>query len=131
MENALPLRILLVENHADTRLSLTMLLEQVGHTVAGCETMQQALELLSLQEWDVLVSDIGLPDGDGWELLERARPRSPLYAIAMSGSGINADRARSLAVGYRHHLVKPMATEQLEEILRHVEPAHGARQPAA
>ena len=123
MENGRPLRILLVENHADTRLSLTMLLEQCGHAVTGAGTMQEALELLILQDWDVLLSDIGLPDGSGWELMSQARPRRKPYAIAMSGYGMNADRARSLAAGYRHHLVKPMALEQLEEILSQVHPA--------
>ena len=120
MEHHYPLRILLVENHDDTRLSMTLLLEQCGYSVAGAATMGEALELLALKDWDVLVSDIGLPDGDGWELLRRARPRRAPYAIAMSGYGMNADRARSLAAGYRHHLVKPMATEQLEGILREV-----------
>ena len=122
MNDGRRLRILLVENHADTRLSLTLLLEQCGHAVTGAGTMQEALDLLSLQEWDVLLSDIGLPDGSGWELMGRAQPRREPYAIAMSGYGMNADRARSLAAGFRHHLVTPMALEQLEEILQHVEP---------
>ena len=123
MEPHRPLRILLVENHDDTRLSLCLLLEQCGHEVHAVETMHQALEMLALRDWDVLLSDIGLPDGNGWELLERAAPQHELYAIAMSGYGMNADRERSLAAGYRHHLVKPMAPEQLECILQSVEPA--------
>jgi two-component system CheB/CheR fusion protein len=120
MDNGQPLRILVVENHADSRESLRMLLETYGHSVGAAETMREALDLLSTQDWDVLLSDIGLPDGDGWELLRHARPRRPVYAIAMSGYGMNADHERSLAAGYRHHLVKPMASEQLEGILRKV-----------
>ena len=120
------LRILLVENHPDTRLSLAMLLEQCGHVVVSAETMGEALDLLATQDWDVLLSDIGLPDGTGWELLQRARPLHEIYAIAMSGYGMSADRERSLAAGYRHHLVKPMAPEQIERILETVEPV-GAR----
>ena len=117
------LRILLVENHVDTRESLGMLMELCGHVVVGVGTMKEALERLESEDWDVLLSDIGLPDGSGWELLTRARPHRPPYAIAMSGYGMKADRDRSLAVGYRHHLVKPMAPEQIEQILETVHPA--------
>jgi CheY-like chemotaxis protein len=122
MNDGRRLRILRVENHADTHLSLTLLLEQCGHAVTGACTMQEAFDLLSLQEWDVLLSDIGLPDGSGWGPMGRAHPRREPYAIAMSGYGMNVDRGRSLAAGFRHHLVKPMALEPLEEILQHVEP---------
>jgi CheY-like chemotaxis protein len=117
------LRILLVENHVDTRESLRMLMEVCGHVVLGVGTMQEALERLESEDWDVLLSDIGLPDGSGWELLTRAHPHHAPYAIAMSGYGMKADRERSLAVGYQHHLVKPMAPEQIEQILETVHPA--------
>ena len=117
------LRVFLVENHVDTRESLTMLLESIGHTVLSAETMAEALERLPHGDCDVLISDIGLPDGNGWELLRQVRLPRPIYAIAMSGYGMKADRERSLAAGYRHHLVKPMAPEQIERILELVEPS--------
>lgn len=123
MEARPPLRILIVENHTDTRETLVMLLQAYGHDVTGVATMREALERLAIDDWDVLLSDIGLPDGNGWELLSRARPHHPVYAIAMSGYGMNADRERSLAAGYRHHLVKPMALEQIERILDTLQPA--------
>lgn len=94
MNDGRRLRILRVENHADTHLSLTLLLEQCGHAVTGACTMQEAFDLLSLQEWDVLLSDIGLPDGSGWGPMGRAHPRREPYAIAMSGYGMNVDRGR-------------------------------------
>ena len=118
------LRVFVVENHVDTRESLCMLLQSFGHTVLSADTMAQALQLLPHGDCDVLISDIGLPDGNGWELLRQVRLPRPIYAIAMSGYGMKADRERSLAAGYQHHLVKPMAPEQIERILEQVEPTH-------
>ena len=117
---AAPLRILVVENHADTRELLTSLIEGLGHTVVVAESMGKALRAAPRSKCDVLISDIGLPDGDGWELLGRLNLPRPMYAIAMSGYGMASDRTRSKAAGYRHHLVKPMGIVQLEEILREV-----------
>lgn len=113
------LHIFVVENHEDTRVLLCILLEQMGHSVASARTMREALRLIPDSHCDVLISDIGLPDGDGWELMERLGPHRPQYAIAMSGRGMNGDRQRSEAVGFRHHLVKPTGPEQLATILEH------------
>ena len=112
------LRVFVVENHADTRDFLTFMLEELGHTVIVADTMNTALRDAPAANPEVLISDIGLPDGDGWELLSKLVLPRPAYAIAMSGFGMSADRVRSKAVGYRHHLVKPMGLEQLEGILR-------------
>lgn len=112
-----PLRVFVVENHADTREFLTFMLEELGHQVTVADTMGKALREVPASNCDVLISDIGLPDGDGWELLSRLNLPHPVYAIAMSGFGMSADRTRSKAAGYRHHLVKPMGLEQLETIL--------------
>jgi len=111
------LRIFVVENHADTREFLTLMLEELGHTVVVADSMNCALRDLPTAHCDVLISDIGLSDGDGWQLLGRLDLPRPLYAIAMSGYGMASDRARSKAAGFRHHLVKPMGLEQLESIL--------------
>lgn len=112
-----PLRVFVVENHADTREFLTFMLEELGHQVVVAETMTRALREVPDSGCDVLISDIGLPDGDGWELMARLHLSRPIYAIAMSGFGMASDRLRSKAVGFRHHLVKPMGLEQLEAIL--------------
>ena len=114
------LRIFVVENHDDTRILLCILLEQMGHTVQTAASMNEALRVIPDSRCDVLISDIGLPDGDGWELMRRLKQR-PRYAIAMSGLGMGGDRARSREVGFRHHLVKPTGPEQLAEILQHAE----------
>ena len=113
------LRIFVVENHDDTRVLLCILLEQMGHTVKTAASMNEALREIPRSSCDVLISDIGLPDGDGWELMRRLE-RRPRYAIAMSGLGMNEDRAQSREVGFRHHLVKPTGAEQLAEILESV-----------
>ena len=112
-----PLRIFLVENHADTLKWMTRYLEAMGHIVVVARTMAEALARLPEAECDVLISDIGLPDGDGWELLNSVRLHRPLYAIAMSGFGMNSDRIKSKAVGYRHHLLKPFDPTELSKAL--------------
>lgn len=112
-----PLHILLVENHEDSRRYLAMYLKGSGFEVTTAATVMEALGAASQGEYDVLLSDIGLPDGDGWQLLQRANFSRPVYAIAMSGFGMNADRERSKQVGYRRHLLKPIDIEKLDEIL--------------
>ena len=111
------LRIFVVENHPDTLTWLTRYLEVMGHVVTSATTMAGALTLLPLQEWDVLISDIGLPDGDGWELLRCAHRMYPIYAIAMSGFGMGTDHLKSREAGYRHHLLKPFVPERLDAAL--------------
>ena len=81
--------------------------------------MAEALTARPCADCDALISDIGLPDGDGWELLRRVHshlPR-PLYAIAMSGFGMNADHVRSREAGFRHHLLKPFKPAELDSML--------------
>lgn len=112
-----PMRIFVVENHEDTRFLLCLLLEQLGHTVSSAATLADALEALPTAHCDVLISDIGLPDGNGWDLMTRLGADRPPYAIAMSGFGMSSDRQRSLNVGYRHHLLKPVEPNQLEQLL--------------
>jgi len=112
------LRIFVVENHEDTRVLLCILLEQMGYVVDSATTMREALSAIPDSGCDVLISDIGLPDGDGWELMRRLEHRRPRYAIAMSGLGMTGDRARSRDAGFSHHLVKPTGPEELSEILK-------------
>lgn len=111
------LEILVVEDHDDTTSVLCGLLRDWGHDVRSATTISAANEALSLCKGDVLLSDIGLPDGDGWQLIERLGPHAPTYAIAISGYGMAADRERSLSAGYRHHLVKPFEAEALRSLL--------------
>ena len=113
--------VLLVENHSDTLRWLTLYLEELGHRVIGARTLAEAKAALARNHCEVLISDIGLPDGTGWELLEEAKPSRPIFAIAMSGFGMNADNARSRQAGYRHHLLKPFKIAELDKILKEAE----------
>ncbi len=108
------LEILVVENHPDTLRYLRMYLENLGHSVRAASTVEEALEKLTEQMCDVLISDIGLPDGSGWELLEKAHLPASVYAIAMSGFGMGSDHSRSKAAGFRHHLIKPFTPDALD-----------------
>jgi CheY-like chemotaxis protein len=111
------LRIFVVENHRDTLKSLTMYLESFGHSVQSARTMQAALAALPKADCDILISDLGLPDGDGWELLRKVKFPRPVYAIAISGYGTEADQEKSRAAGFRHHIVKPFGGEELGPII--------------
>ena len=124
-----PLRIFIVENHDDTRFLLGLLLEQLGHTIFSAATVGEALAAVPAARCDVLISDIGLPDGNGWELMERLGDSRPPYAIAMSGFGMSSDRQRSLHSGYRHHLLKPVEPNKLELLLDEAADATADRPP--
>jgi CheY-like chemotaxis protein len=112
------LKILLVENHEDTLVYLAKYMKRRGHEVISSRTMKQACETISQTAVDVLISDIGLPDGDGWELMKEAQKvNPPSFGIAMSGFGMQSDREKSLQAGYRHHLIKPFMPEELDVLL--------------
>lgn len=111
------LRIFIVENHPDTLEGLTMYLTGLGHEVKAAHSVAEALKLFAEAEFDVLLSDIGLPDGDGWELIQRAKLPPSVYAIAMSGFGMGNDHKKSKAAGYRRHLVKPFDPLELDQAL--------------
>ena len=112
-----PLRIFVVEDHPDTLEYMQMYLETLGHTVLTADTMTKALATLPRADCDVLISDIGLPDGDGWLLMRRLQLPQPIYAIAMSGFGMGEDQLKSQEAGFRHHLLKPIRPKELDTAL--------------
>ena len=107
--------IFIVEDHADTARGLAMYLRASGHQVHVALDVRSARQLATEIEYDILLSDIGLPDGNGWDLLEELRARRPIKAIAMSGYNTDADRARSKAAGFVEHLPKPLTPEELDQ----------------
>ncbi len=116
----LPLRLLLVEDHVDTAAALNKLLVRRGYEVRSAESVSQAMEVAAEFDFDVLVSDIGLPDGTGVDLFQRlaARPGKRAFrGIALSGYGMQEDLERSSAAGFSHHLTKPVDFPLLDRML--------------
>jgi two-component system CheB/CheR fusion protein len=118
-----PLRILVIENHEVTATFLSLFLQRSGHQVTVIQNAAAALNRNDLAGFDVILSDIGLPDINGWDLMRALRPRTGAHAVAMSGFGAEADIQRSLAAGYQDHLVKPFTPAVLEALLQRVEPS--------
>jgi signal transduction histidine kinase/ActR/RegA family two-component response regulator len=114
------LRILLVDDNVDTLRSLTLLLAMRGLDVVPADSQAAALALASEAEFDVLVSDIELPDGSGLELISRLRDRRTIAGIALSGFGAPDDIKHSLAAGFAIHLIKPVDFRRLERAIREV-----------
>ena len=106
--------VLLVDDHADTCATLQKLLETRGHKVTATHDMHSALDRAERDHFDLIISDVGLPDGNGTELMARLGVDSRIRGIAMSGFGTNADREKSLAAGFSEHLVKPITMERLD-----------------
>ena len=107
------LRILLVEDHDDTRRTLARLIERWGHSVQTAATVSEALQLANEGPPDLLVSDLGLPDGHGNDLMRELRKSKGIRGIAVSGFGTEEDVARSLAAGFEVHLAKPVGAQRL------------------
>jgi signal transduction histidine kinase/ActR/RegA family two-component response regulator/PAS domain-containing protein len=102
------LRLLLVEDHEPTLKTLAQLLRQQGHTVKETTSVAQALAAADTDQFDLVISDMGLGDGTGPELMARLRSKQALKGIALSGYGMDEDLALSRAAGFMAHLVKPI-----------------------
>jgi two-component system, chemotaxis family, CheB/CheR fusion protein len=113
------MRILIVDDHFDTVESLRLLLVQDGHEVRVAATVAQALKVAETFAFDVLISDIGLPDGSGTELLESLNRKMGriVPAIAMSGFGMEHDRELSRTAGFAEHLTKPVEFGSLQKAI--------------
>lgn len=109
-------RILVVEDHEDTCLGMKLLLTRRGYAVRTAPDVATALALLRAEKFDLLLSDLGLPDGTGCEIMEAVRA-SGLRGVALSGFGGEGDRAKSRAAGFSDHLVKPFNIEELDALL--------------
>jgi signal transduction histidine kinase/ActR/RegA family two-component response regulator len=108
------LTILLVDDHQDTCAALEKLLVRRGHLVAATHNVRSAMEAAVRNHFDLLISDIALPDGSGTELMMRLRAISAIPGIAISGFGNNGDIEKSLQAGFSEHLIKPVKLAKLE-----------------
>ncbi|MGC3991166.1 MAG: response regulator [Chthoniobacteraceae bacterium] len=110
-------RILLIEDHEPTRSALSRLLRRWGYQVESATSHDEALAAAQDGSFDLVISDIGLPDCSGHELMAELRDRHGLRGIALSGYGMDEDIERSLASGFFMHLTKPVDIEALEQAL--------------
>ncbi|HEX4125125.1 MAG TPA: ATP-binding protein [Tepidisphaeraceae bacterium] len=111
--------ILLVEDNEDTLRVLSRLLRQSGYTVKTAATVGAALAQID-DEVDLVISDIGLPDGNGWELMRTLKTRWTIPGIALSGFAQQEDVERSRSVGFARHLAKPINPQELEAAIEQV-----------
>ncbi|MHA3773272.1 PAS domain S-box protein [Verrucomicrobiota bacterium sgz303538] len=114
-------RILLVEDHDPTRETLTRLLIRQGYRVSSADTVAAARALAESNQFDLVVSDIGLPDGNGQELMVELHQKYGLTGVALSGYGMEDDIKRSLASGFAVHLTKPVDMQALRRAITDVE----------
>jgi len=112
------MRILLVEDHEDSNRSLTNLLRRRGYHVQSALNFQSALDLGTKHEFDVLISDLALPDGNGTDLMQTLHSTRPLLGIALTGFGMEDDIRKCREAGFQHHLVKPIDLNKLDLLIQ-------------
>jgi len=112
------LRLLLVEDHVDTSRMLVKLLGSAGYTVRTASNAAGALELAANEPFDLILSDIGLPDASGYHLMQQIKRDHGIAGIAMSGYGMDEDIRKSQEAGFSDHLVKPISFAQLDQAIQ-------------
>lgn len=120
------MRILLVEDHPPTRAVLARLLQSRNHRVVTAASVSEARKVGTTQEFDLLISDIGLPDGSGYELMEELRSLPGIRGIALTGYGAEQDIERAQKTGFVAHLTKPVSVRTLDGVLESVMTNNGS-----
>jgi CheY-like chemotaxis protein len=105
--------ILLVEDHHDTITVMRMILERRGYSVHTAQSITSARQCITTRNYDVIICDILLRDGTGWELIEELKPSHTFKSIALTGLAMKADAVMSLSVGFDRHINKPFNTAHL------------------
>jgi PAS domain S-box-containing protein len=113
-----PMRLLVVEDHVATLQVLTRLLMRAGHHVCGVGTLAEAHAAAASSTFDAVISDLGLPDGTGLELMISLRQLYNLRGVVLSGYGMEEDLRRSREAGFVAHLVKPINVKELRRVLQ-------------
>jgi signal transduction histidine kinase/CheY-like chemotaxis protein len=111
-------RVLVVDDHVDTCTGMQMMLERRGYRVTIAHTADEAVEKAERKEFDLVISDIGLPDRSGYELMHELSTTKGLRGIALSGFGMENDVSRARAAGFSEHLTKPINFDRLDEAIR-------------
>jgi PAS domain S-box-containing protein len=115
-----PRKILLVDDHPDTLLTLAKLLRRWGYAVVTADSVHSALELAAREPFDVLISDLGLGDGSGLDIMRGLRHKDHIRGIAFSGYGTEEDIRKSHEAGFEDHLVKPVSFEALRAAVQRI-----------
>ena len=123
--------ILLAEDHEDTARVLRRILEKAGYQVAHAASVTGALELAAGRHFDLVISDLGLADGSGLDLMRSLHERQGMLGIALSGFGTDDDVAASTAAGFAEHLTKPVDWSHLSAAIERVLARHGSVTSAA
>ncbi|HUE50281.1 MAG TPA: ATP-binding protein, partial [Candidatus Dormibacteraeota bacterium] len=113
-------RVLVVDDHRDTCTGMKMMLERRGYEITVAHSAEQAVEKAHERDFDLLISDIGLPDRSGYDLMRELRESKGLPGIALSGFGSEHDISKARAAGFAEHLTKPINFEQLEEAIQNL-----------
>ncbi len=113
-------RVLLVDDHHDTCIGMKRMLERRGYEITVAHSADQAVEKVRTQDFDLLISDIGLPDRSGYELMREVRLNKNLPGIALSGFGTEQDVNQARAAGFSEHLTKPINFERLEKTIQNL-----------
>ena len=111
------LRILVVEDHNDTLQALSRLLSHFGHEISLADTAQGALNTIESKEFDVVLCDIALPDGNGYDVVAQAKRKRPVKAVALTGFSSTDDINRAQRAGFDFHLTKPVDFHELRAVL--------------
>lgn len=118
--NSVSLRILLVEDDPDTLRVMTRLLTKKGHRVVAASLVSSALVAAAAESFDLLISDVSLPDGTGLELMRGLRDVQRIPGIALSGFGMESDIQKSREAGFEAHLTKPVNFQKLDALIRRI-----------
>ena len=124
---ARPMNVLLVEDHQPTCVALRELLARRGYRVTMAGSVAEARLAVEGGRFDFLISDVGLPDGNGCDLMAEFRDRFGLKGVALTGYGMDEDMLRSRAAGFVTHLTKPVSVQALERALMQVVDGAGAK----
>lgn len=112
-----PLRIMLVEDNQDTTLAMVTLLNMSGHSVEAAASVEEARALAQSGRFDLLISDLGLPDGDGMDVVRCFVQHQSAPSIAMTGYGMDDDIRRCRDAGFTAHVTKPVGFDRLNELI--------------
>jgi len=111
-------RVLIVEDNTDTSEVMQHLLQRKGYEVRVAHTVKEALAEAKIFSYDIIISDISLPDGNGLELLQQLNAIRPARSVAISGFGMEEDIKKSLMAGFHAHLTKPINFDSLHDTLQ-------------